>query len=179
MDYARHQCRVQHLQGWEEDLLNEMIADLLTKDEKKLNDMLSRTTKKTVNGQPTTELDKFVLKMIKMNATSKFTSFRKNTLGQKIIANGQHVEVAQFTELTAQADRPDESTYNAKRAKQLDRMHCTNISRLREAGYPAKVIEKYTEHFIESRPAKTANDKKIIESLTEFLTKKTNTLCLL
>lgn len=178
MDYARHQCRVQHLDGWADDLLNDMIADLLSKPEEKLADLISRPTRKIVNGQPTTELDKFMLKMIKMNAVSKYAAFRKNTVGQKIIATGATVEVATFTELNQTMDMPDETTYNANRAAKLDRMHTLNINKLMNAGFPAWVIQKYREHYIESKPITTNKDRKIIESVTEVLTSKSRTLCL-
>lgn len=176
-DYARHQCKVQHLEGWEDDLMCEIIDDLLRKPEAKINEMLNRETRKIVNGQPTTELDKFVLAMIKMNARSRFASFRKNTVGQKIIrTHGQTVEVATFTELTTQTDTPDECTYNHKHAKQLDHMHRRNIDRLERAGYPHEIIDLYREHFMENNPAISFRRKKAIILITEFLINKTDTI---
>lgn len=178
MDYARHQCRVQHLEGWECDLMNDIITDLMQKPEAKLTGLLQRQTKKIVNGEPTTDLDKFVLYMLKVNARSKFAAFRKNTVGQKIVTTGAIVEVAKFTELSTEADGPDECTYDAHRAAKLDRMHRQNIHRLTEAGYPATIIEKYKHYYIESRPAITKKDRAIIDSITLFLTTKQITLCL-
>lgn len=180
MDFAQYQCRVQHLEGWAEDLMNDIIIDLLKKPADKLEAMIARSTTKIVNNRPTTELDKFVLAMIRMNARSKFASFRKNTVGQKIInTHGGIVEVATFTEISqANTDTPDECTYNKKHCKRLDKMHLTNIARLTDAGYPEYIIQKYREHIIESKPLKTKTDRFIIESLTELLTSKQHILCL-
>jgi hypothetical protein len=152
MDYARHQCRVQHLEGWECDLMNDIIADLMGKPECKLADLMSRPTRKIVNGQPTTELDKFVLTMIKCNAQSRFASFRKNTVGQKIIGtHGKFVEVASFCELSEASDSIDDSTYNAERAKKLDRMHFRNLKLLKQQGYSCEAIETYIKHYIDGQ----------------------------
>jgi len=70
MDYARYQCRVQHLDEWAADLMNEIIVDLLRKPESKLTDLMSRQTRKIVNGEPTTELDKFVLNSAKSSRSA-------------------------------------------------------------------------------------------------------------
>lgn len=172
MDYARHQCRVQHLEGWECDLMNEIIVDLMRKPETKLSDLMSRPTRKIVNGQPTTELDKFVLTMIKCNAQSHFASFRKNTVGQKIIATqGRMVEVAAFCELSEAAEPEDENTYNASRANKLDQMHFNNDKTLRTFGFSQEVCSIYRRHFIEAEKPTTHRQKMIIQKITEFLTK--------
>lgn len=170
MDYARHQCRVQHLEGWECDLMNDIIVDLMRKPESKLADLMSRETRKIVNGRPTTELDKFVLTMIKCNAQSHFASFRKNTVGQKIIAtHGRNVEVAIFSELTVDSDKPDECTYSEEKAIKLDRMHIRNIKLLHAAGYSYDAINVYIKHFIDSLPL-TKTNKIQLTKIKKFLT---------
>jgi len=175
MDYARHQCRVQHLEGWECDLMNDIIADLMRKPESKLADLMSRETRKIVNGRATTELDKFVLKMIKVNAGSRFASFRKNTVGQKVIGtSGKCVEVATFCELSELSDQPDETTYNSKHTNQLDRMHHNNIQTLQTFGFSGEVCRLYKSHFIEATKPTTVRQKMIIQKITEFLTKNTH-----
>jgi len=176
-DYARHHCKVQHLEGWADDLMAEIIDDLMRKPEAKITAMLSRTTKKIVNGEPTTELDKFVLAMIKMNARSQYASFRKNTIGQKIIrTHGNTVEVATFTEITPQNDSVDECTYSKKHTNELDRMHTRNIKRLEQAGYPPEILDLYREHFIESTPSQSLRKRRAIALITEFLISKTETI---
>jgi len=177
-DYARHHCRVQHLEGWECDLMNDIVNDLMHKPETKLADLMSRETRKIVNGRPTTELDKFVLAMIKMNARSKFASFRKNTVGQKIITTGENVEVVTFCELDNKIDFPESETYDNNRATKLDKMHVQNIERLHAAYFSEQIIKIYKKHFIESEILKSEKEKTIIESITKFLTKK-ETICLL
>lgn len=170
LDYAAHQCRVQGLEGWESDLMNDMVEDILKKPEQKMLDMLGRTTRKIVNGQPTTELDKFVLKMLQINARSKFASFRKNTVGQKIIRTmGKTVEVAQFTELGAETDPIDQGSYNADRADRMDQMHRGAIILLNEFGYSREVLRIYISHFMEATPAHTHREKLIIEKIQTFL----------
>ena len=170
-DYARHQCKVQHLEGWADDLMNDIIADLLKKPEMKIEGMISRITKKIVNGRPTTELDKFVLTMIKINAQSHFASFRKNTVGQKILAAGPAgVEVATFCELTPNIDEIDECTYSRAHANKLDRMHLKNIEILELYGYSKEVLGIYVRHFMQSEPARSERQKKIVKQITTFLT---------
>lgn len=171
MDYSRHQCKVQHLEGWADDLMNDIIADLLRKPEDKIEGMISRETRKIVNGRPTTELDKFVLTMIKVNASSHFASFRKNTVGQKILnTKGNIVEVATFCEISDKNDQEDESTYNTSRAATLDRMHAANLKNLELYGYSAEVQQIYTQHFIQSEPMRGTRQKMIIKQITNFLT---------
>lgn len=178
-DYARHHARLQQLTGWEYDLINDIIADLLKKPEIKLADMMGRVTRKIVNGKPTTELDKFVLAMIKMNARSQFAAFRKNTIGHKIICTrGSVVEVATFSEFSNQLDAEDEPTYNETHTNQLDKMHLLNIHRLEYAGYPLPVLRIYRRHFIENEQMRTKAEKDTIIKIQVFLISKTQTICL-
>lgn len=173
MDYARHQCRVQHLEGWECDLMNDIVADLMRKPETKLADLMSRETRKIVNGQPTTELDKFVLSMIKCNAQSRFASFRKNTVGQKIIGtHGRMVEVATFFELPSNYDEIDEAIYDDEVCQKMDLMHDENISILEDFGFTSEVIEVYKSYFILSTKPKTKKEKKIIDRIINHLDKR-------
>lgn len=176
-DYARHQCKVQHLEGWADDLINEIVIDLLRKPAEKTAGMLARETRKIVNGRPTTELDKFVLTMIKTNARSHFASFRKNTVGQKIISEyGPNVEVATFCELSYQHDAAEDSTYDEDRARKLDRMHAENMVKLKVWGYSTEVIDLYRRHFIESTPPHTKRQRMIINEIINHLTQKENDL---
>jgi len=169
MDYARHQCRVQHLEGWECDLMNEIIVDLMRKPECKLADLMSRPTRKIVNGQPTTELDKFVLTMIKCNAQSRFASFRKNTVGQKIIATqGRMVEVATFCELSEAAEPLDDCTYNPELAAKMDRMHTRNLKLMKQNGYSCEAIELYIKHYIDSKKV-TQKQQIVLLNIQKFL----------
>lgn len=176
LDYAKYQARVNHFDGWGEDLLNDVVCDLLKKPEEKLLQMLQKQTKKIVNGVPTTELDKFVLKMIKLNATSSVAPFRKNTLGNKIIsrANGE-IKTATTTELNGH-DCNDEA-YDPSLNKKLDAMHDTNIWRLRKNGFTRPAIDLYRRHFIRGRPINhfSEREQNAIKRISQFLiiTRKT------
>lgn len=70
LDYASYHCGQAGIPGEACDVLNEVLCSLLQKENSKLEQLLS--TKK--NGY--TELDFFVLKMIKLNATSDTSPYR-------------------------------------------------------------------------------------------------------
>jgi len=70
LDYASYHCGQAGMPGEACDVLNEVLCSLLQKDNSKLEQLLS--TRK--NGY--TELDFFVLKMIKLNATSDTSPYR-------------------------------------------------------------------------------------------------------
>jgi hypothetical protein len=176
LDYARYQARVNNFEGWEEDLLNDVVCDLMKKDEAKLLEMLHRQTKKIVNGVPTTELDKFVLKMLKLNATSTVAPFRKNTLGNKIISreNGE-IKTMHRAELNGH-DCHDEE-YDPELNYRLDAMHDANIWRLRKNGYTRPALDLYRRHFIRGAALEkfTETEQDAIQRIRQFLviTKKT------
>lgn len=176
LDYARHMARVHHFEGWEDDLLNDVIIDLLGKNENLLLGLLARKTKKIVNGQPTTELDKFVLKMLHLNAFSPVAPFRKNTLGNKIIdRKNNKITTRQNTQLNG--DDVHDEAYNMELNNKLDVMHSRNIKRLADNGFNAEAVKLYQTHFIRGRPFEDYNDaaKDSITRIRQFLvvTKKT------
>lgn len=70
LDYSRYHCSLAGIDGEAFDVLNEVLCSLLQKDEK----MLIRLLDTYKNGY--TELDFFVLKMIKLNATSSTSPYR-------------------------------------------------------------------------------------------------------
>ncbi|WP_159523763.1 hypothetical protein [Sunxiuqinia indica] len=169
LDYARHMSRVHRFESWAEDLLNDVILDLLRKPEDKLMYMLGNTTKKIVNNAPTTELDKFVLKMIQLNACSQVAPFRKNTLGQKVIARHRNkVDVQRSVELNGYDAATEE--YNAERAQRIDHMHARNIRLMKEAGYTADAIQLYEHHYIKGQPIAAGNETALYR-INQFLIK--------
>lgn len=176
LDYATHMSKVHHFAGWEEDLLNDVIVDLLQKPEEKLSRMLQAHTKKLVNGTPTTELDKFVLKMLKLNACSNVAPFRKNTLGQKIISRaGNQATTCHHVELNGYDTIDDE--FSAEHGNKIEQMHRRNIHRLRVNGFNEKAVDMYTRHFVKSEPETTFSepDREALANIRQFLivTKKT------
>ena len=70
LDYAVYHCGLAGIPDEANDVLNEVLCSLLQKDDAKLQQLLS--AKK--NG--CTELDFFVLKMIKLNVTSDTSPYR-------------------------------------------------------------------------------------------------------
>lgn len=152
LDYANYQARVHKFDGWAEDLLNDVILDLLGKNKDFLNGLMERKTRKIVNGKPTTELDKFVLRMLHLNAFSPVAPFRKNTMGNKIIARGpgNQVQVKYNTELN-NTDREDE-TYCDELNCRLDAMHARNLHRLKRNGFNNDAVLLYHQHFIFNAP---------------------------
>lgn len=175
LDYARHMARLHNFDGWADDLLNECLIELLKKDPELLLGLLARKTRKIVNGKPTTELDKFILKMMRLNAYAPTAPFRKNTLGHKIVnRQNKKNKTAQKTELTG-LDVPDE-IYDPELNERLDQMHTHNINRLQNNGYGPGAVKLYTGHFIEGHPLKeyTENEQEYINEINSFLlTRKT------
>lgn len=177
LDYATHMARVHRFEGWETDLLNDCLIELLKKDRELLLGLLSRKTRKIVNGKPTTELDKFFLKIMHLNAFSPVAPFRKNTLGNKIINRHKNrVETAKKTELKGH-DIPDED-YNMEINNKLDTMHACNINRLGNNGFDTAAIKIYTSHFIHCKPLKqyTESEQEDIKQIRNFLSNTQKTL---
>lgn len=70
LDYASYHCSCAGIADEAIDVLNEVLLDLLQKPESKTTDLLRKKS-----GQYT-ELDYFVLRMIKLNATSATSPYR-------------------------------------------------------------------------------------------------------
>lgn len=70
LDYSKYHCAMQGMAGEEVDLLNEVMINLLEKSEEKLLGLYNKKHKQY------RELDYFVLRMIKMNATSDTAPYR-------------------------------------------------------------------------------------------------------
>lgn len=143
LDYARYVCKVQGIEDWAEDLLNDVICDLLTKPADKLTALLASETKKRVNGRPTTDLDKFVLKMLAINASSPVAPFRKNTVGNKVLSRaGGKISTARSIELRGTIDIEVED-YDTEAERTLDRLHDRNVQKMISNGARARHIAIY------------------------------------
>lgn len=177
---AEFLARVHGFQGWEHDLLNDVLTDLLQKDPAKLKDLLSRKTEKKVNGAHTTELDKFVLRMLKLNAFSENAPFRKNTLGYKIIerpADGAPVVTASIVEFEPASMEQNHDDQEPDQARQelndrLDEMHRRNIDRLALNEFGETGRNLYRRHFIGALPLAEFSDQEQqqIKIIERFLT---------
>jgi len=170
-DYAEYMSREHGFNGWGEDLLNDIVAELLAPaKEQKIAELLSRETAEILNGRKTTELDKFVLQMLKINACSPTAPFRKNVLGQKVISRqNKTIEVARTVEINGY-DSIDDG-YDEERADRLDSMHARNIRRLREAGYTAESLALYDKHFIKGQPVRNG-EQLAVANICNFLKRK-------
>lgn len=175
LDRAKYAAKIHGFEDMAGDLLNEVLENLISKPEDKLLEMLNRPTRKILNGRPTTELDKFVLKMINIQSFSQVGPFHKNTLGKKIISrNKGKVKVVQNTNLNGVEvyDDDDEPTQNAEK---IEQMHRQNIKRLQQYGYRASILELYQQHYVYNRPLSEFSKKQQeqIHTISKLLTNKT------
>ena len=74
LDYCRYKCSKSGLGGEENDVLNEVLLNVLQKDEQLL--MKLYRTKKVQKGKEFTELDFFILKALDLNITSETSPYR-------------------------------------------------------------------------------------------------------
>jgi len=178
LDFAKHMAKIHQFEGLADDLLHDVIIDILNKDPEKIKGLFARKTTKEIDGQPTTELDKFVLRMLRVNAFSPVAPFRKNTLGHKIInrAGKNCVETIKLIELNG-TDRIDE-IYNPERFDRLDQMHRANLDRLARNGFNRAARELYILHFIQAQPQAefTQPQRDGINSIYKFLGSQKKTL---
>lgn len=178
LDFAKHMAKIHSFDGLADDLLHDVIIDILNKDPEKIRGLFARKTTKIIDGEPTTELDKFALRMLRVNAFSPVAPFRKNTLGHKIInrAGKNCVETVKLIELNG-TDRIDE-IYNPDQFDRLDQMHRANLARLALNGFNRDARELYILHFIQSTPQAefTQRQRDGLTSITRFLANPQKTL---
>jgi hypothetical protein len=168
-DYATYLARVHKFESYADDLLNDIIVDLLKKPEQKINRMLQLKTKKIVNNLPTTEVDKFVLKMLKLNATSPTAPFRKNTMGLKIVSYANNTtESCKLIPI----DRHDDidTEYDFDLDQKLTDMHIRNIHRLKQNKFSRRAINIYKTYFINNRAPTTEATQTAIAEIQNLLT---------
>lgn len=169
LDYARHMASEHSFEGWEYDLLNDCLADLLNKPLSQLSKLYNQQLQ--YKGNPTRGLDKFILNMMKTNAYSPTAPFRKHTLGKKIIGTiNRRPDVVQLVGWDGNTSpTPDE--YNPEKCECMDRMHAQNIKRLHTNGFTALAVKLYQQRYVEAMPFKefSKQEQQDIESLTAFL----------
>lgn len=110
LDYASYHCGIVGIPDEANDVLNEVLYSLLQKSDKLLERLLS--TKK--NGY--TELDFFVLRMIKLNATSPTSPYQSK---YKRIPSDDNVDYTAIEIEDAQEDDTDTSGIVLERMHQL------------------------------------------------------------
>lgn len=168
-DYAAYHARVNGFSDYADDLLNDIILDLLNKPEDKINTMFSKKTKKIVNNLPTTDLDRFVLRMIKVNAVSKTAPFRKNTLGRKIISR-KNSEITTISNCSIERIDVEVDCYDMELDQKLTRMHEFNINRLIKNKFNSNTINDYYRFFIRGHAPASDQETERHTQLFKFLT---------
>jgi hypothetical protein len=73
-DYSRYKCSQSGLEGEENDVLNEVLLNVLQKDEQLLMKLFR--AKKVHKGKEYTELDFFILRALNVNITSETSPYR-------------------------------------------------------------------------------------------------------
>ena len=108
LDYARYHCTLHGILNEAEDILNEVILSLLQKSDKKLDSLIS-----SKQGQYT-ELDFYVLRMIKLNVSSPTSPYQSK---YKQIPVDSNIDFSLLEIENNSIEEPDRSAYI------LDRMH--------------------------------------------------------
>lgn len=167
LDYANYKARINRFDTWGEDLLNDCLLALLCKDEELLKALHRKKTRKIVNGQPTTELDKFILRMMNLNAYSQSAPFRQHTLGQKIL-HRKSLQTAHLVPLDKH-DFIDEPELNQE--IKLDEMHKSNLQWIQSKDSNEADLRIYKMHFIESFPLKEMSEpeKRRVKQIENYL----------
>lgn len=97
LEYSRHQCSCVGMQGEEVDLLNEVMDTLLRKSETKLQGLFA--AKKIQKDKEYTDLDFFVLRMIKRNCYSETAPYKaKNKPIPRANTDLSRIKVADVSE---------------------------------------------------------------------------------
>lgn len=114
LDYASYHCSCAGIGDEAIDVLNEVLLDLLQKDDGKLLGMLNKKS-----GQYT-ELDYFILRMIKLNATSNTAPYRHK---YKPIPVDENVNYTQLNfipdEEYEEIDRPHEILQKTRQVREI------------------------------------------------------------
>ncbi len=102
LDYSKYHCSCAGIEDEAVDVLNEVLCDLLQKPDKKLMDLYARKSGKY------TELDFFVLRMIKLNATSPTSPYRHQYKSIPVDVNVDYTRLDIEDEEYSDYDRPGE-----------------------------------------------------------------------
>jgi len=131
LDYAKYHCSLAGIVDESEDVLNEVILSLLQKEEEVLMNLLN-----SKSGQYT-ELDYYVLRMIKLNASSPTSPYQSK---YKPIPSDTNVDYSTLEIEDQGNDDPDRSGYI------LERMHEIR-STIEELGFSEKAMQVFEFRF--------------------------------
>lgn len=155
LDYARYHCGLCGISDESEDVLNEVILSLLNKSEAKLE--LLFASKK---GQYT-ELDFYVLRMIKLNASSPTSPYQSKYKSIPVDANVDYstLEIEDFCD-----GETDRSGYI------LDRMHEIR-NMIEELGFSEKAMAIFEFRFFQDGAFKDWDGDESIKELYDQYSK--------
>ncbi|MCT4673537.1 MAG: hypothetical protein N4A37_09895 [Prolixibacteraceae bacterium] len=133
-----------NFEGWEDDLLQMVIMDLLQKSEDLLFKLYKIETTKIVNGKPTRELDKYVLHMLRVNAFSTKGRFRTQVLGERSSNyEGENIMNHSVGLDEIEYSISDEDDSPSEERKTLRCIHAQIIKRMRSHKVIPLLIEVY------------------------------------
>ncbi|QZT38695.1 hypothetical protein K5X82_07295 [Halosquirtibacter xylanolyticus] len=152
-----------HFVGWEDDLLQNVIMNLLDKPKELLYNLYEAETSMIVNGKPTRELDKYVLHMLRVNAFSTSGQFRTRILGERTSnQEGQQSQKVDIEELEESLFIEEENSQ--EEAKKIRCLHAKIIKRMRSHKVNALVIEVYRFRCIDGSHWKFWNKANLSEA---------------
>lgn len=76
LDYAKYHCELAKIPDQAGDVLNEVLINVLSKNEKKLIGLYERRKQRLKNREIYRELDYYILQMIKLNTHSKTSPYQ-------------------------------------------------------------------------------------------------------
>lgn len=103
LDYAEYHCTLQKLDDQANDVLDEVLLMLLKKPEKDLLALYEK--KKEMKGIEYTELDFYILRMLKLNITSPTAPYRHKTRSTIIDNNADISSMEVIDEVDCSRDR--------------------------------------------------------------------------
>ncbi len=155
LDYAKYHCGLAGIVDESEDVLNEVILSLLQKTDEKLTELFSAKS-----GQYT-ELDYYVLRMIKLNASSPTSPYQCK---YKAIPVDKNIEFTQLEIADYGDDETDRSGYI------LDRMHEIR-EMIEELGFSEEAMAIFEFRFFQDGEFKDWDGDMAIKKLYDMYSK--------
>jgi len=158
LDYARYHCGLCGIADESEDVLNEVILSLLQKNSEYLMKLLE-----SKSGQYT-ELDYYVLRMIKLNASSPTSPYQSK---YKPIPADANIDYSMLDIEDNVDDDPDRSGYV------LDKMHKIRET-IEELGFSEKAMAVFEFRFFQDGAFKEWDGDESIKELYDLYSRIIN-----
>lgn len=104
LDYSKYKCSHAKMEGHEVDVLDEVLLNVLQKDERRIMELLSK--KKIQKEKEYTELDFFILRALSVNITSETSPYRYKN---KPIPSNSNVDLRRLNIIDETDNEPDRS----------------------------------------------------------------------